>query len=400
MRNLNQQSIKEANLKRTYNCIAKFDGISRVQLSKMMQLSKTTVSSLVDELISKKYIFDSGTVDSGNVGRNPNSLHLRKDSHFAICINWEADSVTTYLTGLDGSFLRSVRFMNRKKDNCYLKLSLKGIHHLTDRQGIRNLVEFICIIIPGMINLGSGSIYTTQLYMAEEDQKNILPKLKKALAPYPLAFFNDTACYAYAEKISDPTPVDDFVVFNFANGIGATLFIRGQMIGQASGTFTQVGQVCINVPSYSKNKIFLENYIGEEALTERIKKYPQSTSLRVLKKVTYSDIEKARLNGDQVAFELWDSIVNEFTDVLANIITFVGVKLVILGGRSRELGPDFPNAIHNRLENNGYSRMTQHVKIRYSNLQSDSFVTGAVQYYMSEYYIITSEGKIKQDTST
>ena len=65
MKLVNQQIIKNNNLKNIYSLIQKSPGVSRAQLAKMCNLSKTTVSSLADELIERKFIQDAG----GNICR-------------------------------------------------------------------------------------------------------------------------------------------------------------------------------------------------------------------------------------------------------------------------------------------------------------------------------------------
>ena len=69
MKLVNQQLIKNTNLKQLYNSIYQNPGTSRAQLSKDSHLSKTAVSSLVDELIARKFVYDSGTGGSTTVGQ-------------------------------------------------------------------------------------------------------------------------------------------------------------------------------------------------------------------------------------------------------------------------------------------------------------------------------------------
>ena len=53
MKLVNQQVIKNTNMKRLYTSIYSSPGISRAHLAKQTKLSKTTVSTLVDELIER-----------------------------------------------------------------------------------------------------------------------------------------------------------------------------------------------------------------------------------------------------------------------------------------------------------------------------------------------------------
>ena len=64
MKLVNQQVIKNTNMKRLYTSIYSSPGISRAHLAKQTKLSKTTVSTLVDELIEREFIVDSGIGES------------------------------------------------------------------------------------------------------------------------------------------------------------------------------------------------------------------------------------------------------------------------------------------------------------------------------------------------
>ena len=58
MKFINQQLIKDTNMKHLYTSIYHNPGISRAHLSKQTALSKTTVSTLIDELIERNFILD------------------------------------------------------------------------------------------------------------------------------------------------------------------------------------------------------------------------------------------------------------------------------------------------------------------------------------------------------
>ena len=77
MKLVNQQVIKNTNMKRLYTSIYSSPGISRAHLAKQTKLSKTTVSTLVDELIEREFIVDSGIGESDSIGRKPDEQLLR-----------------------------------------------------------------------------------------------------------------------------------------------------------------------------------------------------------------------------------------------------------------------------------------------------------------------------------
>lgn len=58
---ITQHLIRSGNLRQIYQLIDQNIGISRARLAKITKLSKTTVSSLVDELIAGGYVLDCGS---------------------------------------------------------------------------------------------------------------------------------------------------------------------------------------------------------------------------------------------------------------------------------------------------------------------------------------------------
>lgn len=68
MKLVNQQLIKNTNLKQLYNSVFENRGISRAALAKQTGLSRTAVSALIDELSERGFLYDSGMGDSSGVG--------------------------------------------------------------------------------------------------------------------------------------------------------------------------------------------------------------------------------------------------------------------------------------------------------------------------------------------
>ena len=107
MKLVNQQIIKNNNLKTLYHYIHQEPGISRAQLAKLSGLSKTTVSSLVDEMIDRKFIQDTGiSEDISTVGRKPNGLQLLQGQHYIVVISWSQKEVHAKLVDICGMIVR------------------------------------------------------------------------------------------------------------------------------------------------------------------------------------------------------------------------------------------------------------------------------------------------------
>lgn len=85
---ITQYLIRSGNLRQIYQLIDQNIGISRARLAKITKLSKTTVSSLVDELIAGGYVLDCGAGASQQQGRRPNVLRVNGAGNVVAVISW------------------------------------------------------------------------------------------------------------------------------------------------------------------------------------------------------------------------------------------------------------------------------------------------------------------------
>ena len=102
MKLLTQQVIKNTNMKHLYSSIYIENGISRTELARRTHLSKTTVSTLVDELIEREFIADEGASHSDCVGRKPNCLKAQTNQHFVIVISWVDNIAEAHVVDVAG----------------------------------------------------------------------------------------------------------------------------------------------------------------------------------------------------------------------------------------------------------------------------------------------------------
>ncbi len=397
MKLVNQQVIKNTNMKRLYTSIYSNPGISRAHLAKQTKLSKTTVSTLVDELIEREFILDSGTGESDNIGRKPNCLQVRMNSYYVVVLNWYENIVEAYLVDIAGTAVfHEVKELSDGEDHvscsrsCFNEAILE--HYASDR------ILGICVVISAMIDASTNEVYSTTLNLPSMESTHIIDSLKTAFPGYPVDVLNDTACYSYAEKVYGNITEKNFAFLNFGQGIGATLFTEGSMLGTASGSFTQFGHYSIDPHGpecICGNHGCLEVMISEHALKNRISEFGQIPSLSTLSKITFSDLGKAATFRDPVALAMVKEMAWELSIALSNLISTVNPSLIVLGGKIPALGEYFLNQVRENLKKTGFRRMVDAVTVRYSQLQSDSFLNGAMKYFFDIHYSFTNEDPTK-----
>ena len=268
---INQQLIKDTNMKHLYTSIYHNPGISRAHLSKQTALSKTTVSTLIDELIERNFILDGGAGESGTTGRKPNQLYIRRNSHFVVVFNWYENRIYTHLVDIAGTSVFQ-EACELKQGEAYVSASRNCFQNSVLQHCAPDEILGICVVIAAMIDEKHGEIYSTTISLPSMEGSQILDSLKEAFPDYPVDLLNDTACYSYAEKIYGGITEKNFAFINFGNrGIGASLFVDGSMLGKASGSFTQFGHYSVDPEGplcVCGNHGCLETYCSANALEQ------------------------------------------------------------------------------------------------------------------------------------
>lgn len=393
MKLVNQQVIKNANMKQIYNLIYQKPGISRAALSKHTNLSKPAVSSLVDELIAQRFIYDSGAADTTSVGRRPNSLQLYPEQNYVAVLAYKDNSITLSLVDIVGT---SILFESREisSNSSYAKLSYHLVYDFALSKIKQEQLLGISVIVPAMIDSERKEIFTTTMHLPTAPSENIILQLQELFQEFPVAIVNDTACFAYAEKIYTHVTEKDFAFINFNRGIGATLFIGNEMLGKACASYTQFGHYSLDPqgkPCSCGNKGCLELVIGEDSIRERVKAEGRNTALNRISKVTYKDLGQASIYGDLTAQKIICDMADDFSIALNNLICMVHPKLIVLGGKGKELGPLFLEHINQNLKSTGFRRMVDSVGIRYSYLDFDACFNGAMKYFFDIHYNFTQD---------
>ena len=94
--------MRNTNLSLILNLLLQEHILSRADLSKRTGLTRASVSSLVDELLTLGYIREIGTTDDGLIGKPAVLLELHTEKIFAVAVLLQDDSLTVAKVDLTG----------------------------------------------------------------------------------------------------------------------------------------------------------------------------------------------------------------------------------------------------------------------------------------------------------
>lgn len=385
---ITQQIIRAENLRQIYHLIDRNANISRANLANVTSLSKTTVSSLVDELIRGGYVVDcgAGDQDSRQQGRRPNALRVDGTANVVAVISWRRARLDIALVASDSRMVYRGQVSLGEQADGPEQICHAFFGTLLPAAGKARIMG-VCIIIPGIVDEERRRIFSTVIGVGYDDP--VVERLSGALADYPVCFLNDTACFAYAERMFTPVRDPYFAYVNVSKGVGACLFAEGRMLRGAGAMATQFGHYSIdrNGPLCDcGNRGCLECLVGENALGRRAAERGVDVSGLNGRRLLFSDVAAMADGGDENARALIGDLGRDLAYGISNLIALFNPSLVVVGGTGVNLGPAFLEEIRTALTFMGFSEFVSRVRVEYSRLGLDAELTGAAQYYIDTHY--------------
>lgn len=363
--------------------------ISKFDIVKKTQLNKTTVGTVIEDLIHRGLVKE---VDLGEScgGRKPVLLGLNPEAGYAIGVDFEATSIRTVLVNFVGDIVSTVVGKIEYKDRklTIVKKIIDTIHELIKKSGIdSDNILGIGIGVPGIVDSTKGisvSYYTLPYW-----QDVNIGDLVRYEFGLPTYIEKNIRTMALAEKwFGQGHDINNFICVGLRSGMGLGIIIDGKLFRGSSEAAGEIGHVTFNRTGprcRCGNKGCLQEYVSGRAILSKFQKQ--------LKKGRRSDIERL-INGNinnitlemiiQAAREKDDlalEIINESAEYLginvANIINLFNPELVILAGFLVDAGDLILKQIRKTVEERALEVSRQNLRIELSELGDNISALGA-----------------------
>ena len=350
--------------------LLKQDSISRVDLSRMTGLTKTTISSIINEFIALGIVEESSIISTGNVGKAPIPLHIRTDAVYTIGVHLGRQKVETVL--MDAR----MNIISRKKGLSYERLGPKGVLEslflsiddvMKDAKKSKIKVGAIGIGVPGPLDAQTGVVSHPPKFRGWKDVP--LGKIMYERYKLPVWIENDANVGALAEKWhGGGKDLKNFVYVLVNEGIGAGAVIDNELY---QGAYDYVGEIGHTL-FYDHGKFrYLEDISGVDILIKRARS--QGLNIKNVK-----DISNLLQTNDGVVSSIVKKIATRIGAAVINIIHIIGPQTVFVGGKMAVLGDALVQPIREIVSM--YLFGDQKVEVRLSEISEDAVAIGAAIY--------------------
>ena len=361
--------IREKNTIKVIDLIMRHGEISRVDLARSMDLTKTTISDIVSNLMEKDLIREKRTVVSG-IGRPQTMLEIVPTALYVIGIGVMRDRIEGCVVNAQGKLLKqSARVL---KDNANGQDVFDNLFSLIDEFKNFEHIDAISIGIPGPLDVENGIVKKPPKF---PDFENIhLTDI--LLQRYDIAVWieNDSDVAAFGEKwYGDGRQLDDFIYLFVDKGIGAGIIKDGNIYHGKNGYAGEIGHLLLPVRN---NLEYLEDLCGIDVVMKRIKEIEN-------KDMSIQEIGKRYVEGDKKICDLIDEMAEYIGIALVSMIHMFGISDIFIGGKGIYFGDRFLSKMKMLVEQ--YLFYKQEVSIRFSNLGDSAMPMGAAVHGIRKY---------------
>lgn len=362
--------------------------ISRAEIARRANLSRSTVSEIISDLLKTRLIAEVGDGPSRG-GRRPILLEFQDDAYVILGVDMGATHVSVALTDLRGRVYawrhreHPVRTDPEGTGELILELCDRC---LTARQGARKRLLGIGLAVPSPVDPRAPDRLSGVVLPAWRGHRG----LEGLFAPYNVPVFvdNDANLGALAEYWwGAGRGVDDLTYLKLATGIGSGHMIRGQIYRGSTGVAGEIGHISID-PNGAQclcgNRGCLTTYVGSQALVERARALLDEYSESPLhgNDVTVSAIEDAALDDDPLALQVVEEAALYLGIVIAGVLNLLNPAMVILGGGLSRLDDRLLNPLREAVLRRTLVNSIAASEIRTSDLGPQEIAIGAATYVL------------------
>jgi len=386
---------KEHNRKLVLRTIFSHENISRADIARMTNLTRSTVSDIVSDLIDGGLVSEIG-VGQSQVGKNPILLSLIEDSRWLIGLDLAQNQFRGAVVNLRGKIRDVVTIpVNDGGGIDALPLVYQILDKLIYSTG-RPLTG-IGVGAPGLINTSEG-IVVDAVNLNWKDLP--LTRLLEERYHLPVSILNDCQAAAIGEKTygKDFQKDENLVLINVHHGIGAGIIINREIFQGDGGFAGEIGHIVVvhengEVCRCGKRGC-LETVASAKALIrqarEMVKQYPDYRLAHDPRGVNLDTIEEAFNAGDPLTRELVLGTANYLGMAISNLVGILNIQKVVLEGDMTRFGAIWLDQIRTVMMNYSLDRPLHKTRVEIGQLGENAIILGAAAVFANNYsYLFT-----------
>lgn len=374
MKKATHQLTKQHNRDLVLRTIFSHNSISRAEAARVTNLTRTTVSDVVNVLLSEGLVQEVGHGESIG-GKSPVLLSVVADSRYMIGLNLAQDKFIGAVVNLRGEIKEIVEAVVHDDNG---EKALKLVYEILDQLTHRKLKPLVGIGVgtPGLVNTREGVVVNA---VNLEWRDLPLGRLLEEKYKLPVWVLNDSQAAAIGEYVygGDHVPDKNLIVVNVIHGIGAGILINGRLFQGDGGGAGEIGHVVVQ-----ENGELCR--CGKRGCLETV-----ASARAVVQQMKMASLEEVFLafqDGNPKAKAVVGKAGQFLGASLANLIGTLNIQKIVLTGDMTRFGKEWLGAVNTSMLTGAFFRMAEDTKLEIGKLDYRACILGAAAFVLLDDY--------------
>jgi len=388
----NQGLVKDLNKAIVLNMIWRSAPISRADISRASGLNRTTVSSLVDELITEGYVTEVGVGESA-LGRKPIMLQSNPDVGIIVGVELGVNYIRLIASDIAANVMSRSELAIDPADGMDMIVE-------TILQAIKSMAASVPSTLQGLIGVGVG---VPGLVRSSSGLLAFAPNLKWKNVPLravmadrlgvPVFVDNEANVGAMGERwFGAGVGVQNMAYLSVGIGLGVGIVINGELYRGSLGYAGEMGHFTIQPDGPEcgcGNRGCWETLASERAAVARVVRAIEEGRPTVLARcekdrLTMDELANACASGDEVAREALADTGRYLGIGIAGLINTFNPDLVIVGSAVGCCGQLVLDEAEKEIRARGLTQLTKEVRVVQAALGPDSSAMGGISLVLND----------------
>jgi predicted NBD/HSP70 family sugar kinase len=235
------ETARQINRRIALNFIRLYQPMSRADLARRSGLQRSTISSIIDQLIDEGWVTE-GAIGRSPRGRRPRNLHLNVERAGIVGVELRPELTTVGLAGIDARFMGQVQFATAATPERFVRDLAAATCELR-RAHPRVLCEGMGISLPGRVDKDGNLVFAPNLGW----QPAAITRMIEEAVGLTVNVENAANACALAELWfgRHPEQVKNIVAVTVSEGVGVGLLLNGQLVHGANSMAGEFGHVSL-----------------------------------------------------------------------------------------------------------------------------------------------------------
>jgi len=347
-----------------FRLIKRYGSLSRAKLTKLTQMSATSVGRIVKELIKEEFIIEVGE-SKGSVGRRAIMLEVNPNGGLFFGVNIEKNTIDVGVVDLNGSVqcVKAKKLVNdsepMKQLNDIIELieELKGeYHHLAER------IVGCGISVPGIVDFRSGKVL--RVPQLRWNNVNVKEYLESKLG-IKVFIDNQVKAILISESMyGSAVGVESAACIYVGSGLGAAFMENSELIRGVNNMAGEIGHTII-----SPNGMLCD--CGRVGCLQT---YICSSSLEKESGRTIDEIFNASYKNEKWAVQLIEQATEYLAMTISNVVCTYNPEVIILAGTMVQEFPDWAKEVEERVDKFLWDNVIESVDIQFHSNKTASIL--------------------------